>query len=199
MSKFWEADDLLMSQEFVTSIAETDILGLNFGNKNEIGNFEEHENITKEGNKLEAPLWFALILKDEGFATINHPKYLTDKFYHVLQADPTIVNFRTKNFHFYDICLKLVPFLDEEAKWPKILAETIQKRFPNFMKNAANVHYENYNLTKLVCLREKNFYDKQVQINKNVKFYLENYQNNNKSLEDIIVAKKMSKKVKKIK
>jgi hypothetical protein len=199
MSKFWDADDLLMSQEQVISIAEKDLQGLIFGNKCEIGNFEEEQNITKEGHKLEAPLWFALVLRNESFVTINNPKFLTDKFYHMLQADPTIVNFKNKSLHFYEICLKLIPFLDEEDKWPRILAETIQKRFLNFMKNAANVKYENYNLTKLVCLREKKYYDKQVKINKNVKFFLENYQNNNKSLEDIIFAKKISKKTKKIK
>ena len=208
MSKFWEVDDILMTSEIVPCMAEEDIKGLNFHDKlNGVGDFSEDNNIniTKEGNKLEVPLWFALILKETGYVSMIHPKYLTDKFYNLLQTDPTIVNFKVKNVFIYDICMKLIPVLEnknnneeEERNWPRTLSDTIHKRFLYFLKNASNVVYENYSLMKIVCHREKTFYDKMVKINKNVRFYIENYENNNKNLDEVVQAKLVGKKSKKL-
>ena len=70
---------------------------------------------------------------------------------------------------------------------------------PNyFLKNASNVVYENYSLMKIVCHKEKTFYDKMVKINKNVRFYIENYENNNKNLDEVVQAKLVGKKSKKL-
>jgi hypothetical protein len=205
-SKYWEAEDLLMSQEMMSTMTEEDIQGINFQDKvNGVGNFDSQnrnniDTITREGSKLDVPLWFALILKDNNYISLNQPKYLTDKFYSQLQTDSTIVNFKVKNFYLYDIYLKLIPFFEEEErKWPKMIAETIHKRFLFLMKNAANVIYENYSLTKIMCFKEKIFYDKMVKVNKNIKFFIENYENNNKNLDDIVDQKRMSRRTKKIK
>jgi hypothetical protein len=206
-SKYWDAEDLLMSQEMLSTMTEEDIKGINFQDKvNGVGNFDAEnrsnnlDTITREGSKLDVPLWFALILREYNFSSLNQPKYLTEKFYSQLQTDSTIVNFKLKNFYLYDIYLKLITFFDEEdKKWPKIIAETINKRFLFLMKNAANVIYENYSLTKIMCFKEKIFYDKMVKVNKNIKFFIENYENNNKNLDDIVDQKRMSRRTKKIK
>jgi hypothetical protein len=197
-NKFWEADDILMTNEIVTGIAETDICGINFHDKSTgLGYFTE-DNVTREGNKLEVPLWFAAVLKEQQSAGIKQPKYMTDKYYNLLSADPTFVNIKSKNFYFYEISSKLSSYIDqEEQKWPKLLAAVIHRRFLYFLRNSSNVIYENHSLAKIISLREKLFYDKMVKINKNVKFFLENYENNNKNLDELVEAKKMSKKVKK--
>jgi hypothetical protein len=194
-NKFWEVDNLLMSNELVSCIAETDIFGLDLGDKSK--QTSGGGNAIVEGSKLEVPLWFGLILRKINYVSIKQPKYLTDKFYNQLQADPVIVSFKNKNPFIYDICMQLIPYLDDDQKWPKCLAETLYKRFLHLLKNSSNVIYENEQLLKLLSWKEKNFYDKTVKINKNVKFYLENYENNNKLLDDIIEAKKNNQKRKK--
>ncbi len=192
---YWDIDDLLTSQENVQSIADQDIEGINL-RENTIGEFGDNC-ILKEGQTFDMPLWLASIIREGGYSIIREPKYLTDKYYYLLQNDPTFVNIKSKNSYFYEICMKLIPHLDEEEKWPKLLIETIHKRFLYFLRNSTNVVYENHTLGKIISIKEKEFYDKMVKINKNVKFYLENYENNNKNLEEVTEAKKM-RKVKKM-
>lgn len=200
-NKFWDIDDILMTQEVIASIADEDIKGINFNNKpNGIGDFSEDANITREGNKIEAPIWFALLLRDNNFTTINSPKYLTDKFYNLLQADPTIINFKVKSNYIYDLFLKLIPYFDEEErKWTQMLCDSIHKRFVYFMKNSTNIIFENYSLMKVMCQKEKLFYDKMVKINKNIKFFIDNYENNNKTLDENSELKTITRKSKKTK
>jgi hypothetical protein len=200
-NKFWDIDDILMTQEVIASIAEDDIKGINFNNKpNGIGDFSDDVNITREGNKVESPIWFALVLRDNNFVAINAPKYLTDKFYNLLQADPTIINFKAKSNYIYDLFLKLIPYFDEEErKWPKMICDSIHKRFIYFMKNSTNVVFENYPLMKNMCHKEKQFYDKMVKINKNIKIFIDNYENNNKTLDEVSEIKTLARKSKKTK
>jgi hypothetical protein len=195
-NKFWEIDDILMSNEQIICITEADIHGLEFLDKS--NNQTENDHIIKEENKLEIPLWLSLILRSLNYVSIKHPKYLTDKFYNLIQADPIILNFKVKNQYFYDICTQLIPYLDEDLKWPKVLADAMYKRFLYLLQNSSNVLYENHSLIKNLCLKEKDFYEKNVKINRNVKFYIENYFNNNKTLDDVLEAKKMTHKRKKI-
>jgi hypothetical protein len=191
-NKFWDVDDLLMSNEIVSCITETDILSFDFDQKSIIC-----DNIIKEGNKIDVPLWFAILLRINNFVSIKQPKYLSDKFYNQLRADPTVVNFKSKSNYLYDICLKLIPFLDEELKWPKCFAFSMYMRYLYLYQNSTNVMYENQSIIKLSCLREKNFYEKMVKINRNLKFYLDNYSNNNNDLDLIVEAKRMTLKRKK--
>jgi len=195
INKYWDADDLLMTNETMTSIIDADIEGLDLTDKS--GNVYNKNKSIKEGSKLDAPLWLTLILRKMNHITIRQPKYLTDKFYNQLQADPTIVNFKAKNPYIYDIVMHLIPLLDEENKWAKCYGEVIYSRLLHVLKNSSNIIYENQSLMKLLAWKEKNFYDKVVRINKNIRFYLDNYENNNKNLDEIIEAKKLNQKRKK--
>lgn len=196
LNKFWDADDLLMSNEIITSTLDMDIIGLDLTDKS--GNIYNKDKEIKEGSKLEAPLWLTLTLrKMNNSITIRQPKYLTDKYYNQLQADPVIVNFKAKNPYLYDIVMHLIPYLDEENKWPKCYGEVFYKRFLHLLKNSSNIVYENQSLMKILAWKEKNFYDKIVRINKNIRFYLDNYENNNKNLDELIEAKKLNQKRKK--
>ena len=115
VNKFWDADDLIMSNEIISATIETDITGLDFNDKT--GNIYNKQKVIHEGAKLEAPLWLILNLKKTNHVTIRQPKYLTEKYYNLLQADPEIVNFKAKNPFLYDIVMHLIPHLDEENKF----------------------------------------------------------------------------------
>jgi len=195
VNKFWDADDVIMSNEIISATIDTDITGLDFNDKT--GNIYNKQKVIKESAKLEAPLWLILNLKKTNYVTIRQPKYLTEKYYNLLQADPEIVNFKAKNPFLYDIVMHLIPHLDDENKWARCYGEVIYKRLLHLLKNSSNIVYENQSLMKILAWKEKNFYDKIVKINKNIRFFLDNYENHNKNLDELIEAKKKHQKKKK--
>ena len=194
-NKFWDLDDLLMSNEIVTCMANKDIYGLTFNDKASNLDFDS---LTKEGQKLEIPYWMGNKLRKNEFVTMKKPKFLTDKFYNQTVADPVIINFKNKNNYIYYLYLEMIPFMDEEAKWSKNIAECFFKRFFYIFLNSIDIEFENHNLIKNLSIKEKKFYDEMLRINRNFKYYHENYFFNNKSLEEIIEAKKINLKKKKI-
>jgi hypothetical protein len=193
-NKFWDVDDLLMSNQTISCITEADILAFDFSQKN--GSIQ-YQDVIKEGNKLELPLWLALLFRANSWVSIKQPKYISDKFYNQLKADPTIVNFKKKNEYLYDCCIKLIPFLDEERKWHVCLAYSLYKRYLFLFQNSTDVSFENHSLINMICIKEKNFYELMTKISRSFKFYLDNYINNNNNLEELIQAKKNSIKKKK--
>lgn len=194
-NKFWDLDDILMSDEIITCIADQDIYGVDFISKSNVN----MDNVVIEGNSLDIPVWLIMVLRQMNLITVKSPKYLTDQFYRNLNTDhPEIINFKSKNNYFYDICAKLIPILDDEQKWPKCITHVMYQRYLKILKNSVDVQYEDEEITKKSCMREKNFYDKMVKLNRNMKFYIENYENNNRALDELIEAKKMKTKKKKI-
>jgi hypothetical protein len=188
-NKYWDIDDILMNNEIVSCTAEMDLPSFDYNKKSII-----IDNTIKEGNKIDLPVWLALVLRRENFLSFKQPKYLSDKFYNQLRADPNVVNFKSKNNYLYDICLLIMTFLDDENKWPKCLAYAMYKRFLYLYQNSLNVQFENQSILKISCLKEKNFYEKMIKNNRNLKFYLDNYLNNNNNLETLEEAKKMGQK-----
>jgi hypothetical protein len=193
--QFWDVDDLLMSNQVVSCVTETELFSFDFSPKN---NVIQYEDTIKEGNKLEIPLWLALLLRANNYVTIKQPKYLSDKFYNQLKADPTIVNFKKKNEYLYDCCKKLIPCLDEERRWHKCLAYSLYKRYLFLFQNSTDVNFENHSIINKVCVQEKCFYDLMMRNSRAFKFYLDNYTNNNNNLDELLNAKKMNVKRKKI-
>jgi len=194
-NKFWDLEDLLMSNETVTCMANKDIIGLTFNDKASNLDFDC---LTKEGQKLEIPYWMANKLRKNEFVTMKKPKFLTDKFYNQTVADPTIINFKNKNNFIYNLYLEMIPYMDDEAKWSKNIAECFFKRFYYIFLNSIDIEFENHNLIKNLSIKEKKFYDEMLKINRNFKYFHENYFFNNKCLEDINEAKKVILKKKKM-
>jgi hypothetical protein len=195
-NKFWDIDDLLMVNEKIDMIAETDICGLNTSEN--VRNISNELTIINEGNKITVPLWVAINLRNLTVASIKNPKYLTIKYYNYLENDPTITNLKEKNPFFYDICLKLIPYLEDDLKWPQLISNTLYKRYFHLFKNSVDVQYENQTILTIACWKEKAFYEKMVKNSRTVKFYKENYLNNNNSLDEYIEAKRLNIKKKKV-
>jgi hypothetical protein len=193
-NKFWDIHDIISSNEKFTCIAEKEIYNVPELDKSLTQT--SGTNTIKEGSKLELPLWLALPLHTSDNVSIQPPKYFNVKMNNSLHADPTIVNLKAKTNYFYDICLKLLPYLDEGKIWPKCLIITFAKRYFKIIMNSANVQYEDTNIKKNLCLKEKEFYDKMLTINKEIKFFLQNYRNNNKVLSEGLMVNAKRKKFK---
>jgi len=204
MNKFWDLDDIIMTSEIVVVVTEKDLEGVEYFHKSlAIQNYSSEDSlIIKSQSNLEIPLCLAIPLrkkKEEIWLTINKPKYLSIKFYNFLQADPVIANLKSKSQYFYGICIILISLeltdLNNQDQmdikeittwkenWQKCLTMTISKRNLYFVQNSFNVQFENQSILKNVCLAEKNFYEKVLFNNKSLKFWKENYLNNNKSMD----------------
>ena len=207
-NKYWDAEDILMSNEMISCTAEIDLYGIENLEKNYSINQEKskemylsnemNEYILFEGEQKSLPIWAALLLIKYSFISITPPKFLTEKFFNALLADPTILNLKEKNNYFYDTCIALIPFLENEQNWKTCLTLALYKRFLFFQQNSTNVEYENHSINRIASRREIDFYEKIVKINKNIRFYLENYSKNNKNLDELIQNKKVSYKKKKV-
>lgn len=195
-NKYWDIDDILMSNEQMTCMADKDLRGVNFNDKTAHLDLDA---VTKEGQKLELPLWLAKLLRKKGYITIRNPKFMAEKFYNQIVADPTIINFKNKNNYIYDLYIQLIPMLDENHKWSKNTAFAFFKRLFYLFMNSTDIHFENHSLIKTLSFKEKRFYDESLKINRSFKYYLEFYCFNNKSLEEIVEAKKLTHLKKKTK
>ena len=193
-NKYWDINDIVSTNENVICIVEKDLHNIPELDKSIISN--DDSNTIKEGSKLELPLWLALPFQVTENVSIQPPKYFNNKMNNNLQADPTIVNLKLKTNYFYDICLKLLPYLDENKIWPKCLIITFAKRYYRIIMNSANVQYEDNNIIMTLCLKEKEFYERMVTLNKEIKFYIQNYKNNNKLLSDGLINNAKKKKFK---
>lgn len=189
INKFWDIEDLLMSNETVTCMANKDIVGLTFNDKASNLDFDT---ITKEGQKLEIPYWMGNKLRKNEFVSMKKPKFMTDKFYNQTVADPTIINLKNKNNYIYNLYLEMIPYMDDEGKWSKNIADVFYKRLYYIFLNSIDIDFENHNLIKNLSLKEKKFYDEMLRINRNFKYYHENYFFNNKCLDEIYEMKKVS-------
>lgn len=193
-NKYWDINDILSTNEKVICIAEREMFNVQELDKSLT--LHNDTNSIKPDAKLDLPLWLALPLRMSDNVSIRPPKYLNVKMCNSLQADPTIVNLKAKSNYFYDICLKLYPYLDENQMWPKCLIITFAKRYFKIIMNSANVQYEDTSIKKNLCLKEKEFYEKMLNLNKEIKFFIQNYSNNNKVLHEGLMVNAKRKKFK---
>jgi len=198
LNKFWDLKEILMTSEEMEVILETDLEGVDFLDKSNAN----HNSVSKikDQSKLKLPLWISTSLRKKGWLSITPPKYLTQKFYNLLQADPVIADLRSKTKYFYDICLTFISIelsnnvnninnnerneIQYWKNWQKCLITTVIKRHFFLLQNSFNVLFENQKILKMICNSEKEFYEKLVNNNKKTKYYIENYLNNNNSLEN---------------
>ena len=197
MNKFWDIKDILMTSEEMEGIAEIDLEGVDFLDRSLTAH--STTNIIKDQTKLKLPLWISISLRKKSWLTITNPKYLSDKFYNLLQADPVIADLKSKTKFFYEICLTLISLelnniyeqnnneINERQtwkdKWQKCLIMTVVKRHLYLLQNSFNVLFDNQKILKIVCNSEKEFFDRLVLNNKKRKFFIENYLNNNSTLQ----------------
>lgn len=195
-NNYWNIDDILMSEEIVLVKLNMNCPFLSLLNTNQTS---EVLSSLSEGESLQLPISLACPLAQLGAIDIENPSYLSDQYYNILKADPTISNLSGTNKYFYDKCNLLLPYVDagSDNKWNKILIKTIFERFLNYFKNSQNVQMINTNIHKHCSNKESKFFLGMVKYNNNKKFFKENYSNNNKVLEDKIEAKKVRLKMKK--
>lgn len=191
-NSYWDIDDVLMSEDPIRCKCETNCSFLSLIHKKTRAspNYLEGENI-------DLPLAIACSLIELDVISIEKPNYLTDGYYHKLKADPTVPDLSGKNKYFYEKINVLMPYLDMEDKWKKCLIQTVFGRFLHYFKNSQNVQMINTTVDNHCSFKEKQFFDFMVKMHNNIKYYRENYSNNNKVLEDQIEIKKMRLKIKK--
>lgn len=183
MNKFWEIDNYMLYEETVTCNTEIDqiqSLGILDPDNN-----NPHHTIPKN-TTVKLHLWAALTLQSSGAVKINEPPYLSSQFYNQLLTAPTIINFKNKNNYFYEIALVLIPNLfDIVYEWTSLIWKSLVARFLHLYNNSKSVIYENYDLIKNLCLKEKDFYLKIVEINEKTRNFMKEYNKVNKEADII--------------
>jgi hypothetical protein len=153
---------------------------------------------------VKVPISVALILSaplqndsEEVIASIENPSFLTDDYYNILNADPTVPDLSKKNKYFYEKVLLLLNNVDiDSEKWIKIIIKSLTIRFIYYYKNSLNIQLVNTTVDKHSSNKELKFFKKMVSINNNMKYFRENYNNNNNNLDEKIKMKKNRMKIK---
>ena len=194
-NSYWEIDDALMSQELIKCKCNTD--NCNFLSILKIDKDDDTQFL--EGEEINIPISLACILNQLGAIDFIKPKFLTDEYYHLLQADPTIPDFSKENKYFYEKCILLTPYIIDydDMKWLKCLSKTSYQRFLYYFIHSQNVKSINSLSEKNSSIKELQFFNKMVLVDKNNRFYKVNYSHNNKILDEKIEAKKNRHKMKK--
>ena len=160
---------------------------------------QENINQFKKNEVIKMPLTLSLTLAnapdEKNYVTIQTPQTLSDDYYYMLKADPTVPNFN-KNKYFYDEYLLLRNYLNIDDKWNQCLINTNFNRYLYYYNNSFNIQSINNTVEKKTSKKEQVFFNKMVHINNNNKYFQENYCNNNKDLEERIEAKKNRHKIK---
>ena len=160
---------------------------------------QENNNQFKKNEIIKLPLTLSLTLAnapdDKNYVTMQTPNNLSDDYYHMLKADPIVPNFN-KNKYFYDEYLILKNNLNIDEKWDQCLINTNFNRYLYYYNNSFNIQNINNTVEKKTSKNEQIFFNKMVHINNNNKYFIENYCNNNKILEEKIEAKKNRHKIK---
>ena len=160
---------------------------------------QENINQFKKNEVIKMPLTLSLTLAnapdEKNYVTIQTPQTLSDDYYYMLKADPTVPNFN-KNKYFYDEYLLLKNNLNIDDKWNQCLINTNFNRYLYYYNNSFNIQSINNTVEKKTSKKEQVFFNKMVHINNNNKYFQENYCNNNKDLDERIEAKKNRHKIK---
>ena len=198
---YWNLDEILMSTEKINCKLLRNLPALDLLTpQNSIGHTSY-----KEDEVVPLPLTIAVAYSLKEIILVEKPAYLQEQYYNILQADPTISDLSGKNRYFYEKCNLIMPLLpkiteeekNENDKWIKCLVRTVFLRFLYYYKKSQNVQIINTTIQRKSSNTEIKFFEKMVKLNNNIKFFKENYSNNNKVLDEKIEAKKMRLKMKK--
>ena len=193
-NKYWDIDDILMGEEMVSCkiIADAEPLAEFFPNKYDRESLKLQETI-----KL--PISLAIPCCQIGATSLETPSYFANEYYNLLQADPLVPDLSGDNKYFYERIQLIFDYvgIEEEDKWKNMIIKTIFKRFFHYFKNSQNVQLVNTRIHKHCSYKEMKFFEKMVNYNNNIKFFKENYSNNNKVLDEKLEAKKTRFKFKK--
>ena len=194
-NSYWEIDDALMSQELIKCKCNTD--NCNFLSILKID--KDDDNQFLEGEEIQLPISLASILGENSFIDIMKPKFLSDEYYKMLNSDPEIPDFSKENKYFYEKSILLTPYIIDydDMKWLKCLSKTSYQRFLHYFIHSQNVKSINSLSEKNSSVKELQFFNKMVLVDKNNRFYKVNYSHNNKILDEKIEAKKNRHKMKK--
>ncbi len=160
---------------------------------------QDNENQFKKDEITKLPLTLSMTLANppDGKSYISiQPQYtLSEDYYYLLKADPIVPNLN-KNKYFYEDFLIMKNQLNLDEKWTKCLINTNLSRYLYFYNNSFNIKSINNTVEKKTSKNEQNFYNDMVYINNNNKYFQENYNHNNKILEEKLQAKKIRHKIK---
>ena len=200
-NSYWEIDDIIMTQDPISIKLLKDCEFLQ-----KLKSIQEiNENNPYIQNEIvKVPISVALILSaplqndsEEVIASIENPSFLTDDYYNILNADPTVPDLSKKNKYFYEKVLLLLNNVDiDSEKWIKIIIKSLTIRFIYYYKNSLNIQLVNTTVDKHSSNKELKFFKKMVSINNNMKYFRENYNNNNNNLDEKIKMKKNRMKIK---
>lgn len=175
---YWDIEDYFLYEEQIGVTTEMNIDGLNKLLDENCSH--HHQNTTPENTILKVPLWVGLKLLKCNSVKLNEPIYLSTKFYEQLITDPIIINMKTKNSYFYDICIILLKYLETDYDWLELLWKSAFERYMHLFINSNNEIYENYTLVKKLASREKNLYKALINQRDNSKLYITEYNKINK-------------------
>ena len=200
-NSYWEIDDIIMTQDPISIKLLKDCEFLQ-----KLKSVQEiNENNPYIQNEIvKVPISVALILSaplqndsEEVIASIENPSFLTDDYYNILNADPTVPDLSKKNKYFYEKVLLLLNNVDiDSEKWIKIIIKSLTIRFIYYYKNSLNIQLVNTTVDKHSSNKELKFFKKMVSINNNMKYFRENYNNNSNNLDEKIKMKKNRMKIK---
>ena len=200
-NSYWEIDDIIMTQDPISIKLLKDCEFLQ-----KLKSVQEiNENNPYIQNEIvKVPISVALILSaplqndsEEVIASIENPSFLTDDYYNILNADPTVPDLSKKNKYFYEKVLLLLNNVDiDSEKWIKIIIKSLTIRFIYYYKNSLNIQLVNTTVDKHSSNKELKFFKKMVSINNNMKYFRDNYNNNNNNLDEKIKMKKNRMKIK---
>lgn len=197
-NSYWDISDILMTQEEVDCklLKPCEFLP-------EILNTQETENSTQfnENEIVKLPLSICIPLSYIGALTLETPKVFSEQYYNLLQASPLVPNFSGNNQFFYEKYILLKTYLDLDESninnWNNCIINTIFQRFLHYYNNSRSVKEINTEVERKTSFTEQTFFTKMARLNNNIKFFQENYNNNNNTLEQKIEAKRNRQKIKK--
>lgn len=70
---------------------------------------------------LELPFWLAKFLHSRSLVSLSIPKWFTEEFKCIIEADPKISNLKDKSNHYYDFGIKLAEILPFNASLFKLV------------------------------------------------------------------------------
>ncbi|XP_039631508.1 DNA replication complex GINS protein PSF3 [Polypterus senegalus] len=136
---FLSLDDILMSQEKLTSRVETVFPRLGFLEKN------SEETDISVGTKMEIPLWLVKGLHDgkRRIVSVELPKIYREGWRTVFSADPNVVDLQKLGPYYYSLGLQMLHFdSPENLEIAQTLLQTYVGRFRRIMDSSQNAYNE---------------------------------------------------------
>lgn len=158
MNDFWSINDFFKSEELIPCTTQKELKSIAFLLDDNSNENSEGDSIIAENVFIKIPEWSAISLFKSDVIRINEPAFLSKSFYNQIITNSVIINFKNKNNYLYDVCISLIPCLNLEYNWYDILWNCSVERFIYLYKNTLNDSYENENLIKKLCYREKELY-----------------------------------------